>query len=193
MAKGFLNVPPTNLASIKSPTRAVWASRSLRSAAHICRCIVRAAVWQSLPVLQSIKGWLMRCHVSAEIHLFPCRFVGSALSHVSFSASKVWFNLSCSSGGSRRGRCCLRQQYFVSHFVFLARKVATTVRWSESWTNGVRNATFRKYRVSPPWPEYNLAGSDAISPVASGTMSNATLRIASDIAVNNTCKTSPLS
>ena len=130
--KASSTLPPASSASIRSPTRAVRASRSPRSAAHICRCILRAPIWQSLPVLRSIVRWLIRRHVSAEIQSFPRRLVGSASRHVSFSASKVWVNSSCGPCGSRRGRRCLRRRYFVSRFVLLARKVATTARWSVS-------------------------------------------------------------
>ena len=48
---------------------------------------------------------------------------------------------------------------------------------------------FKNTEYSPPWPGYSLAGSNAISPVASGAMSIAALLTATNIAVIEICKT----
>jgi hypothetical protein len=99
-------LPPANSCSMHSPTWAVLVSRSPRSAVHICRCIVRAAVWHSLPVRRSMVLWLIMRHVSSEIQSLPRRSFGSSFLHVDCSASTSRVNLFCGSGGSRRGRRC---------------------------------------------------------------------------------------
>jgi hypothetical protein len=136
-------------ALIKFPTWAVQALRSPRSASHILHRKRRPPVWQSLPVLRSMLRWLIRRHVSAEIQSFPPLLWGSALTHVSFSALKVWVNSSCSSVGSHRGRRCLRRWYAVSRRPFLAQNVGITAQWSESWTSGNQNTIFPKYQILP--------------------------------------------
>jgi hypothetical protein len=126
--KASCTSPLASLALIAAPTWAVRAARSIFNKAHIHLCIVRAAIWQSLPVWQSMVRWLMMVHVSSEIQSFPSQHFGLGFLHLSLSISKLRVNSSYSPGGSRRGKGCRCQRYFNSRLICLEWKEVTTAQ-----------------------------------------------------------------
>ena len=97
---------PESSCCIDAPTSLVRSARSKRSEAKICRCSLRAIVWQILPVRRSIVQLLIRVHVASEIQSLPFRRFGSGFLHVCCNALKSRVNMVCSSGGNCKGRHC---------------------------------------------------------------------------------------